>query len=455
MHDLVIEGGSLIDVLNKKIYPCNVGIRGGKITTLSKESLSGEKKIDARGKLVSPGFIDIHMHEDPIVERGNALEIKEDIFKTMSKMGVTTCIGGNCGIGMTDIKEYFEIVEKNGLPVNFGSYLGYSALREKIGVSDNYRACTPEETKKIRSLVEKGLEDGALGVSFGLEYTPGSTTNEIIEIAKVVEGRSGKLLAAHFRSDADMGVEALKELIYISSVTKTPMQISHIGSCTGYGMMDDGLRVLEQARAEGINVMADCYPYEAFSTYVGSAVFDEGCFERWNKGYDALLATGGKYKGQRCTKEIFEYLRKEEPDTLVVAFVMEAEEIAKAISHPFIMVASDGLLQNSQGHPRAAGSFPRVIAHYVKKKQVLSLIDAICKMTLMPAERLGLTEKGAIKIGSDADLVIFDFESIQDGATFEEPVAAPTGISYVIVNGVSVVQEGVLTSERPGLPISF
>jgi len=269
-------------------------------------------------------------------------------------------------------------------------------------------------------------------------------------MAKVVGEFPDKLIAAHYRSDAEAGVEAIKELTYISWITSVPIQISHIGSCTAFGMMREGLQAMEQARKIGIDVMSDCYPYAAFSTFIGSAVFDEGCFERWGTDYSAIEPAEGEYRGQRCTRETFEYLRAHEPDTLVVAFVMNKDEVMEALVHPMVMVGSDGLMREGQGHPRAAGAFPRVFAHYVREREGLSLIDAILKMTLMPAERLGLKNKGKLTLGSDADITIFDPDKIVDRATYANPTTAPEGIPYVLVNGELVVDKGELTGVKPG-----
>ncbi|MGE5630869.1 MAG: N-acyl-D-amino-acid deacylase family protein [Caulobacteraceae bacterium] len=455
MFELVINNGNVVNIEDGTISKCNIGIKSGKIAALSRETIEGEISIDASGMLVSPGFIDMHMHEDPLNKSGSSVFIEEGIFKNMVLMGVTTCIGGNCGIAMDDVGGYLQTVDQQGISVNFGTFLGYSAVREKIGVLDNYRPLTKIEAEEAKKLIRAGLSEGAVGLSFGLEYTPGSTTNELIEMAKVLRDFPGKMLAAHYRYDASEGIEAVKELIGISWAADVPMQISHIGSCTAFGMMEESLQLIEKARSIGIDVMADCYPYDAFCTHIGTAVFDGDCFSRWNKDYSAVVPTEGKYKGKRCTREMFEYLRENEPNTLVVTFVMDENEVTKAITHPLVIIASDGLMHNGQGHPRGAGAFPRVIAYYTREKKVLSLMEALRKMTLKPAQRLGLREKGILGIGKDADIVIFDSETVMDKADFEQPSLPPEGIPYVIVNGKVVVKEGSLTGEKPGKAIRF
>lgn len=455
MFELVINNGNVVNVAAGTIKKCNIGIKNGRIAALSQEKIQGETSIDASGMLISPGFIDMHMHEDPLIGSGSNALIEEDIFKSMALMGVTTCIGGNCGILMDDVEGYLKTADKQGLSVSFGTFLGYSAIREKIGVHDNYRPLTKAEAEAAKHLIRAGLSAGAAGLSFGLEYTPGSTTNELVEMAKVLRDFPGKILSAHYRYDASEGLEAVKELIGIGWAADVPMQISHIGSCTAFGMMEESLQLIEKARSIGIDVMADCYPYDAFCTYIGTAVFDGDCFSRWNKDYSAVEPTEGKYKGRRCTKEMFEYLRENEPNTLVVTFVMDENEVAKAIAHPLVIVASDGLMHKGQGHPRGAGAFPRVLAYYAREKKVLSLMEALRKMTVMPAERLGLPDKGVLEIGKDADIVIFDPEKVLDKADFSQPALPPEGMPYVIINGKLVVREGRLTGEKPGRAVRF
>ncbi|MFW6029279.1 MAG: N-acyl-D-amino-acid deacylase family protein [Halanaerobiales bacterium] len=450
MYDLVINNGEIVDPEDGK-YKADIGIENGVIEKISKNKLDGKKIIDAKSNMVSPGFIDIHMHEDNI-KNG---KIKFEIFNNMVQMGVTTAIGGNCGLGNSDIGSYLDILEKKSPPLNYAGMIGHGSLREKVACNDRYRKANDKELLEMKKLLKKGLEDGAIGLSFGLEYTPGATIMEMMELAEIVADYSNRLVAAHYRFDADRSLEAIAEMIIIARETGVKFQISHIGSCTAFGQMDTALNMIEVARNGGVDIMADVYPYDAFSTYVGSAVFDEGCFKKWGVDYNAIKVTEGKYKGKRCNKEIFEYIRENEPDDLVVAFVMEEKEVVKAMQHPLVMIASDGILNDGQGHPRAAGTFPRVLGKYVREENSLNLINAIDKITRMPAERAGLFKKGRIKEGYDADICIFDYDKIIDKSTFNNPTQKPVGIKEVIVGGISVVDKGNLVEHYPGSVLQY
>lgn len=443
MYDLLIKNGIIIDPIEGKAKT-NIALKDGEIAKLSQNNLSAKKEINAEGQYISPGFIDIHIHEDKLINN----KIEFDIFKTMVLMGVTTAVGGNCGFSSQNLSNYFDELEKKKPLINYLSLSGYGSLREKAGVKDNYKDISGSKFKEIKRLLKEDLEAGSLGLSFGLEYTPGISTKEMIELSELIAEYPDRLVTAHYRFDSLRALESIAEMIIISRETGQKMQISHLGSCTAYGQTTEALKMIEQANKAGVDLMADIYPYDAFSSYIGSAVFDPGCFENWGIDYQAVKILEGKYKGHKCTEEIFKYLRKNEVDTLVAVSAMDEEEIVEAIQNPLLMIASDGLLNNGQGHPRSAGTFPRVIAKYVREEKQISLKDAVKKMSYLPAKRIGLKQKGRIKAGYDADLTIFDFAKIKDNATFEEPTKAPTGINHVLIKGVEIVQQSKLTGKR-------
>lgn len=446
MHDLVIRNGKVVNLRKNTLDNIDIGIKKGKIVTLGKNIAIGESEIDAKGKIVSPGFIDIHMHEEKLFN--SEYDNEYDISNKMLEMGVTSCVGGNCGNNREDLRVFVDHINENGAPVNYMMFIGHNFLRDKVGIKDRYREASQEEIRKMNYHLNEYLEYGAIGVSFGLEYSPGVSSTEIYGLLN--NPNKDILLSAHYRSDGEASYDAIREMIDISRKTGFPMEISHLGSCSAMGHMEKGLRLIEDAIREGIDVSADIYPYDAFSTYIGSAVFDEGCFDRWEKSYDSILLTEGLYRGVRCNKEVFERIRKEKPEMLVVAFVMNEEEVIEGMKSPFVYIGSDGVFNRGQGHPRGAGTFPRVLGKYSIREKNLALFDAIRKMTLGPALRLGITEKGEIEIGKDGDLVIFDPENIIDNASFENPNLSPSGIEYVIIDGKVAKDGNGIVNDRLG-----
>lgn len=447
MLDIKIVNGKIIDVENKAIIEGDIGIKDGKITDIGSLSAEAGHIIDARGKHISPGFIDIHMHEEDFT----LTKKKEyDISDTMLNMGVTTCAVGNCGNNRQGIKELYDFINEKGNPVNYLSYIGHNFLRVEAGNTDIYKKSSKEQIEKMQKYVAEAIDFGAIGLSYGLEYCPGIDTEEAIAITKEIQGRDDLLLAAHYRKDAIHALESINEMAYIGKEAKIPFQISHLSSCSAFGNMTEALNLIQEIRDRGTDILVDAYPYDAFCTYIGSAVFDEGCFETWGKSYDAIMLTEEPYKGIYCDKELFEKVRKEYPRMLVVANVMNEEEIIEALNHPLVMAASDGIYRNHSGHPRGAGTFPRIIGRFVRDMEVMEFFDAVYKMTHMPAKRLQLNKKGIIKAGYDADITIFNYDTIIDKATFQEPQLRPEGIDYVIVDGRLAVEKGKTVNNTSG-----
>ncbi len=437
-------------------------INKGKIEKIAKDlNLPSEKIIKGEGLTLVPGFIDIHTHEDPIEKDS---QVRFHTQEAMLNMGVTTVVGGNCGFSPKDISEYFGYIDQYGSPINILLYGGYNYIRSTLSPSssksgssyklgDVHKILSPGEIEKLNPLVKQFMDQGALGLSFGLEYSPGTTTEEVIQVINMLKPYENSLAAAHYRYDNKRSLEAINECIHIAKTTGLPFIFSHIGSCSAFGYMEESLKLLSGAIGDGVDIIADCYPYNAFSTRIGSTVFDDGCFESWGKGVESIFVTEGKYKNHYCTEEIFDYLREYEPDAYVVAFVMDQDEVNLALKDPNVMIASDGNLTNGQGHPRGAGTFPRVLGKISREEEILSFEEAIRKMTLMPANKLGFSSKGRIKVGCDADITILNKKTIIDKASYDNPTKAPEGIEYVFVNGELVLEGGKIINKTSGKAI--
>lgn len=451
LKTLKIVNGFLPDFNERKLVQKDIYIEDGKIIDIGTIYRDAEKTIDAQGEIVSPGFIDIHMHEE-------TLDLKTDdpYYSAYCElmMGVTTCIAGNCGNNRQELSVFKEYVEDNGSPVNYMSFIGHNYLRNLVGVDDRYRVAKDIEIEKMQKLIRGEISKGIIGISYGIEYSPGISIEEITGITTGLDS-DNYLLSAHFREDGEKSVDSIKELIQVHNDTGLPMQISHIGSCCAYGYMNESLDLIHKARMDGCDITADCYPYDAFATYIGSAVFDDGCFERWNKDYNDILLTEEPYKNTRCTEELFRKVRKGYPDMIAAAFVMRENEVIEALKAPFVYVGSDSLFKKDMGHPRGAGSFPKVLAKYVREMEELDIVDALWKMTAGPAERLKLDSKGSIEIGMDADITIFDLNEIEDKADFEKPTLHPKGIKYVIMEGEVVVENNVILNGRKGKYVKY
>lgn len=437
---IVINNGLVIDPKNSINDYLNLEITNGKISKISKDKLVGDYEIDATNLCVTPGFIDIHMHED-IMKDG---KIQIDIFERMLKMGVTTAIGGNCGIGPNNIGEYLKEYEKNPL-INFKMLLPHKILRDYIGAEDRYTSLSSDEIEKMYRYGEKLIkENNLLGISFGIEYIPGINREELVNLAKLGEN---KIIAVHLRKDGDDIIESCEEFFEIAKYINSHFQISHIGSMAGYGQMRKFLNYIQNKIDNGLDIGCDCYPYTAFSTHIGSAVFDDGYIESHGGDYSRLEVLDGKYKGQRCTKEIFNYLRKNSPDTLVAGHLMIDEDIKIAFQDKNVVVASDGLLSESgNGHPRAVGTFPKFLRKYVLDDKILNLSEGVAKITNQPADFYGL-KAGTLSIGANGDITIFSLDELKDNATFDK-LTSPSGIKYVLVNGSITLKDGEIVIKR-------
>ena len=320
-------------------------------------------------------------------------------------------------------------------------------------------AATPEQLAQMEQRLQRGIDEGGLGVGYGINYTAGATREEIFRMFRVAK-RNGLINFVHsrFMSQIELGgsVDAIQEVIADAAVTGAALHIVHLGS-SGGGKLPLLLEMIDEARRNGVNVTTEVYPYTAYSTFMGSAIFD-GDFTR---------AQGIQYSdielpetGERLTKERFEQIRRQTPERMVIGHAMKEENVSLAIGHPGVLIGSDGeRLTHGKGHPRGAGCFSRVLGYYARERKVLSLMDAVAKISYLPAKRLEdsvpqMKAKGRIKVGADADITVFNAETVRDRATFSEPTLTSAGIEYVLVNGAFIVKKGALQKATyPGRPV--
>lgn len=451
MKRILIKNGRVIDPENNVDRIANVVIQGGKIEAVTDESCEADLVIDAADRVVCPGFIDIHMHEDPYDP--NTDELDKSIARSMVLMGVTTALGGNCGDNQWNPASYLDMLDRKGTAMNLGLLAGHTFIRRASGGMNKYSPVSDEVMKRMIRLGEESLEGGCFGVSFGVKYIPGTTGDELKGMASLCSPQR-RLVASHVRKDVDGVFEAVNEMAELGKELDIPIQISHVGSMGGYGQMAELLKQIEGYRRDGVDLTCDCYPYDAFSTCIGATTYDDGFLSDYQSDYSSILICDGKYRGMRCTEEIFAELREKAPETVTVGYFMKSEDIEMALLDPEIMIASDGLRNKDQGHPRAAGTFPRVFARYVRTGK-LPLVEAVRKMTAMPAKRLGITNKGNLGVGADADLVIFDPKTIEDVADYHLPATPPKGIDYVLIGGETAVQAGVIKDDSLGRSVRF
>lgn len=437
----LIRNGMLIDPTAGVHARLNLLIEDGRVVDVTRGTPNADRVIDAAGRIVCPGFLDIHMHEDPVLPDGTIYADPEKaIFRCMLRMGVTTAVAGNCGENKYHPADYLDIVDRDGAAVNVAMLAGHGWFRAEAGATDKYAPATEAQIDAMTDGIRESLDRGCLGVSYGIRYIPGMNSEELRRTAAPAQS-GNKLVAAHIRSDAEEVFDAAREFLDACEPLHVPVEVSHIGSMAGFGQMERFLTLVDAYRAGGMDVKCDCYPYDAFSTGIGETTYDPGWLERYNCGYDVVELAEGKYKGQRCTEETFEEMRRDFPECTTICYVMQQEDVDLAFRHPGVLIGSDGTLSAGQGHPRAAGAFPRVLGRYVRAGK-LTMDDAIARMTALPAQQLGLSRKGTLRVGADADVVIFDPDTILDRATFEQPLLSPVGIDYVLIGGEIALDHG-------------
>jgi dihydroorotase len=436
-YDVVLEGGRVMDPESGLDAVMNVGITDGRVAEISVDVMDGTEIVDVSGLVVAPGFIDLHAHgQDPV---SRDLQVRD---------GVTTALELESGVWPVD--DWYEEREGNWR-INFGGTTSYWAARslafDDVREATVYAPPMISQIEEIQRSVSSGLARGALGVGLGLQYIPGATRAEIFRMFQTAAG-AGMTVFVHIRYagvlEPESSIAAVQEMIADAAGSNGSVHIVHIGS-SGLEQMPVLLDMIETAHAKGIDVTTEVYPYAAASTGIGSAIFDPGWRERLSADYGDIewVATG-----ERLDSITF-YERREEGGP-IIAHIIPDEEMEYAIAHPAVMIASDGgRFVDGRAHPRGAGTFARVLGRYVREKGTLSLMDALRKMTLMPAQRLEdgvplMRNKGRVRIGADADLAIFDPDMVLDRATFAKPAQASAGIPHVLVNGQFVVRDGEL-----------
>lgn len=439
-YDVVILNGRVMDPESGLDAVRNVGIRGGKVAAVSTDLLKGKMSIDATGLVVSPGFIDLHSHGQDA-----------ENYRLKAMDGVTTAL--ELEVGVWPVREWYAAREGKAL-INFGASVGHIPARihemhdSGIFLPRDKAAmdvATPAQQKAILADLDQGMTQGALGLGMGLAYTPTTSPEEALEVIKVA-AKWKRPVFVHVRTPGGLTpgiVDSLQEMIADAAITGASVHIAHINSMANKET-PIALQMIEGAHAHGIDITTEAYPYTAGETRIDSGVFDAGWQRQLDITYSDLMWVD---TGERLTEESFNRYRKQ--GGFVILFTNTEEMVRKAMADPAVMIASDGIIQNHKGHPRASGTYARLLGVYVREQKVLTLMEAIRRSSLAPAQRLEaaspqMKNKGRLRVGADADIDIFDPAQVIDRSTYQQPARYSYGFRYVLVGGIPVVRNGKL-----------
>lgn len=513
MYDVLFENARVLDGTGAPWFLADVAVKDGFIVKVGSLSAPAALTVDASGKYIAPGFIDAHSHSDQALVTNPTADSK-------IMQGVTLEVIGQCGSSAapraladpsrdealggdepteqwTDMASYMEVLESNGVSLNVAPLVGHGTVRRQV-MGVERRPPTSDELSRMKALVSKAMDQGAFGMSTGLIYIPGTyaATDEVTELAKVVAEKNG-VYFTHMRNEGPRLLEALDETIRIGFLAGLPVQISHfkVMGQANWGKVKEAILKVEEARANGLDITADQYPYIASSTglsaTIGGGIWAEGhkkaaerlgdpnerqkilaglsSRDNWgNLVIASLESESDQHFIGKSVAEVAEMLGVPPAEAAIgllernlgvvqiVNFAISEEDVQTVMSVPWVMAGSDGSAFNAetakgQPHPRNYGTFARILGMYVRELGLLRLEEAVRKMTSLPAMRLGLQDRGIIREGMRADLVLFDADEVKDRATFTDPHQYATGIEYVIVNGVPVVENRVHNGKRPGM----
>lgn len=483
-NDLVIRNARILDGSGSPSFPGDVGVSDGRIVSLG-EAGAGAREIDASGKVLCPGFVDTHSHDD-----GAFLRHPDMAFKLAQ--GVTTDISGNCGFSTipntpgreympgdisgpgaewTDLDSYFEACAAKRPAINNAMLVGHNRIRAHV-VGLEKRPATADEITEMRGHVARAMEQGAVGFSTGLIYEPGrySTTDEVVALASECTPYAG-IYATHMRNEGDKLLDAVAEAMHIAREAHIPLHISHHKSAgrRNWGRVKDSLAMVDAANAEGMDITLDVYPYTAGSGPMWQYVNLDNIDTEWAMG--VMIASCPDYRefegrmvpdiardrGWTIEDAVREIITSPQGRQVIcIHFIIDEADIETNLRHPRMLVGSDGIpVLKGNPHPRLYGTMPRVLARYVRERNVLTLEEAVRRMTSASCERFGLLHRGLVKVGYWADLVLFDPDTVEDLATYQDPKREPKGIAMVVVNGEVAYEDGRHTGVGSGQALRF